>query len=571
MDEVEASVPGPRGPRADRLDRLEPRPPEPAPGSSQDADGWFGRPAGEPFRVLVVEDDPPDARLVEEMLHDAWPELEVVHAGCLADAYQHLGPQTGCVLLDLRLPDAAGLEAMLQVRAATPAMPVIVLSGLDDDELAVEAVHRGAQDYLVKGHIDGPLVSRAIRHAVERKRAEAELQQREELGRAVLDAVPANLAVLDPEGTIVAVNQAWALHAAEAGGDVLWAGVGSGYLEVCARAKGPVGPDAPRAAAGIREVLAGAPGFQMEYLAATPEGERWHELRVWPLSSGRGGVVVSHQELAEPDGQRPSQRQAALAARGALRGALQRDQLRTFYQPVVRLDTGAVVGFEALARWLHPDRGLVMPAEFIPTAEASGLIGPVGSRVLRAACEQAARWRARNPYLPQPRLAVNLSPGQLADPGLVEEIGGILVATRLDPAALCLEITESAIIEDVGAAVGVLGALKRLGVLLAVDDFGTGYTSLAHLRRFPVDVLKIDRSFVAGVDTRPQDAAIVTAVLGLARALGLEVVAEGVETRAQLAALRSLGCLLAQGFLFAAPRAGELAFGLAAEHFPVDG
>ena len=282
--------------------------PETATGTVAGDAAWTPARWGEPFRVLVVEDSPSDARLVQEMLETAWPveldaPLEIVHVERLADAYPYLSAGVACVLLDLWLPDAAGLESMLQVRVAAPAVPVIVLSGLDDEGLAVEAVHRGAQDYLMKGQVDGALVSRSIRYAVERKRIEAELEAREELSRAVLDSLPAAVAVLDGQGTIVSVNQAWAMRAAQHGGDVLWSGVGMSYPEACARAMGPAGTDAVRAMAGIRAVLDGAErALSMEYAVATPGGEaRRAALHVWPLALGQGGAVVSHVELGGPD------------------------------------------------------------------------------------------------------------------------------------------------------------------------------------------------------------------------------------------------------------------------------
>jgi EAL domain-containing protein (putative c-di-GMP-specific phosphodiesterase class I)/DNA-binding NarL/FixJ family response regulator len=557
--------------------------PDTATGTTAGDAGWAPVPWGEPFLVLVIEDSPSDARLVREMLEAAWPleldgPLEIVHVERLADAYPYLSAGVACVLLDLWLPDAAGIESMLQVRVAAPAVPVVVLSGLDDEALAVEAVHRGAQDYLMKGQVDGALVRRAIRYAVERKRIEAELEAREELNRAVLDSMPAAVAVLDGQGVIVSVNQTWAMRAAGHGGDVLWSGVGMSYPEACARAMGPGPADAVRATAGIRAVLDGAEGsLSMDYTVATPQGEQRCTLNVWPLALGQGGAVASHVEhdRHEPPRTGPSTggpvtaQAASAAGEAALRAALAREELRVFFQPQVRLDSGAVLGFEALVRWCHPELGLLEPAAFLPTAEATGLVVPVGRWVLRAACQEAAGWPAPGPGLPPPRLAVNLSARQLADPGLVGEVAATLAATGLGPERLCLEVTETA---AAGAAAGaVLHALARLGVSLAVDDLGSGPASLVGLCRLPVDTVKVDRSVVAGLGQRPDAAAVVAAVAGLAGAVGLEVVAEGVETGAQLAEVRRLGCAAAQGFLFAAPRSGEVARGLVAECFPVGG
>ncbi|MDQ6750902.1 MAG: EAL domain-containing protein [Actinomycetota bacterium] len=242
----------------------------------------------------------------------------------------------------------------------------------------------------------------------------------------------------------------------------------------------------------------------------------------------------------------------------ALRRALERDELRIFYQPEVDLETGRVVGVEALLRWQHPERGLVGPGEFIPVAEETGLIVPIGEWVLRRACLQARAWReAFADELPL-RMAVNLSARQLARGDLSVTVGTALADAAMDPGALCLEITESAISEDPPAAVLTLRALTALGVCLAIDDFGVGFSSLSQIRHLPpVDVLKIDRSFVAGLGENREDTAIVTSVISLAHSLGLTAIAEGVETAAHVHELRALGCDLAQGFHFARPAPAE--------------
>jgi diguanylate cyclase (GGDEF)-like protein/PAS domain S-box-containing protein len=239
-----------------------------------------------------------------------------------------------------------------------------------------------------------------------------------------------------------------------------------------------------------------------------------------------------------------------------LEWALSRDELVIHYQPVVDIPTGVVRGFEALVRWNHPRRGLLAPGEFIELAEESGLIVSIGGWVLRRACEQIVGWRYRTGR--DLTMAVNVSARQLQDPGLVGEIGSALHDAGLDPAALVLEITESATVDDTEGVIARLEELKALGVGLAIDDFGTGYSSLSYLRRFPVDQLKIDRSFVAGVVTNGEDRAIVASVVGLAHALGANVVAEGVENIDQLEWLSELHCDLAQGFNWLAPAPADV-------------
>lgn len=236
-----------------------------------------------------------------------------------------------------------------------------------------------------------------------------------------------------------------------------------------------------------------------------------------------------------------------------LRQALNRDEFTVYYQPKVELVSGRIAAFEALVRWEHPERGLVLPNDFIPLAEETGLIIPLGRWILEEACRQAREWQEQYPEYSSVTMCVNLSERQLQYHKLSQEVAQALRDTGLDPATLDLEITESVLMGDVSANIPVFQELKSLGVKLAIDDFGTGYSSLAHLKRFPVDYLKIDRSFVSGLGKDPKDAAIVTAIVTLAHTLGLEVVAEGIETAEQLKFLRDIGCDLGQGYYFARP------------------
>ncbi|MGI8776789.1 MAG: EAL domain-containing protein [Acidimicrobiales bacterium] len=232
--------------------------------------------------------------------------------------------------------------------------------------------------------------------------------------------------------------------------------------------------------------------------------------------------------------------------------ALERHELEVHYQPIIDIVSGAVTGFEALLRWHHPRLGLLLPGEFIDLAEESGLIVPIGAWVLGQACRQARAWNDAHAGQ-RFTMAVNVSARQLHDAGLAMAVAGALAASGIDPATLVLEITESVTVADTDATIARLRALKDIGVGLAIDDFGTGYSSLRYLRRFPVDFLKIDRSFVAGLGRNPEDSAIVSSVIGLAHAFGLGVVAEGVETVEQLEALTLFGCDYAQGYNWARP------------------
>jgi EAL domain-containing protein (putative c-di-GMP-specific phosphodiesterase class I) len=212
---------------------------------------------------------------------------------------------------------------------------------------------------------------------------------------------------------------------------------------------------------------------------------------------------------------------------------------------------------EALLRWERPGHGLMAPLTFIPLAEETGLIVPIGRWVIQEACRQAQIWNTAFPSVPPLVMSVNLSARQFQDPGLVSDIAQAVRETGLDPRGLKLEITESVAMHDIEASVQKLDALKALGIQLAIDDFGTGYSSLGYLKRFPVDTLKIDRSFVERVGVDIQDAAIVQSVVALAKTLNLSVVGEGIESRAQAAQLLALGCDRGQGFLFARPQSAE--------------
>jgi EAL domain-containing protein (putative c-di-GMP-specific phosphodiesterase class I) len=253
-------------------------------------------------------------------------------------------------------------------------------------------------------------------------------------------------------------------------------------------------------------------------------------------------------EVYSPERDQYSPRRLALV--GALRGAVEARALTVAYQPKAELPSGAVAGMEALVRWQDPAHGTVPPDEFIPIAESTGLIAPLCRFVLEVAVGQATRWRAQG--LPA-GVAVNLSVRNLLEPGLADRVRGLLAASGLPAGLLTLEITEGAVMTDPAAAVAVLHQLAGAGVRLSIDDFGTGYSSLAYLKRLPVDEVKLDKSFVLGMTSDRDDAAIVRSTVELARNLGLRMVAEGVEDQATWDALAAMGCELAQGYHLARP------------------
>jgi diguanylate cyclase (GGDEF)-like protein len=234
-----------------------------------------------------------------------------------------------------------------------------------------------------------------------------------------------------------------------------------------------------------------------------------------------------------------------------LRAAIVRREFEVFYQPIVDLSDARLSGFEALVRWRHPTRGLVPPMEFIPVAESTGLIIPITEQVLSRACRQLVEWQTG--YQEPLMMSVNLSGKHFATPDLVDQVDSVLEATFLDPGSLKLEITESAVMENAEAAISMLHRIKQSGIKISIDDFGTGYSSLSYLQRFPIDTLKVDRSFVSIMGEKNENGAIVRTVVALAKALHLNVVAEGVETPDQFHRLRGLGCDYGQGYLFSRP------------------
>jgi diguanylate cyclase (GGDEF)-like protein/PAS domain S-box-containing protein len=304
--------------------------------------------------------------------------------------------------------------------------------------------------------------------------------------------------------------------------------------------RGPVDVDGAMVELQLRAGSALSPAADAGALLAAAE-------RAMPTADAAVRVVVAQAAAVDETGR------AARTAADALRRAIVRGELRVHYQPVVDLNDGTLSGAEALVRWQHGKRGLLAPAEFVPLAESSGVVVELGEWVLRQACERAAAWQAAGHEF---SVGVNLSPRQMLDGHFVDLVRDVLKQTGARPDLLVLEVTESAVMDDPGAS-DVLHALRQLGARLALDDFGTGYSSLTYLKRFPVDAIKIDRSFVAGLGRDPDDEAIVASVVSLARSVGKTVVAEGVETAAQLAVLRGLRVDQAQGFLWSQPLPAE--------------
>jgi diguanylate cyclase (GGDEF)-like protein/PAS domain S-box-containing protein len=675
-------------------------------------------------RLLLVEDDPGDARLLREMFdEEGTSRIDVTNVTSMGQAEAHLSEQAvDIILLDLGLPDSQGLEAVRRARAAAPRSPLVVLTGLDDESLAAQSLHEGAQDYLIKGQIEARSLLRSLRYAIERNLMDEALTAEKERAQATLNCIGDAVVCTDMRGKITFLNMVaekmtgWSLPEAEGRPltDVFRTinTLGSRQSETTAelailqiravhlppsctlirrdgmqipiedsiapirdrdgRAGGAVivFRDVSVAKAMAQEIahtaehdfLTGLPnrillndrighaiaaakrhseqvavlfldvdGFKHinDSLGHTVGDKLLQSISQRLLECVRGGDTVSRQggdefvvllsELAQPraaalmagrmlqavaashlvdahelhvttsigvsvypdDGLNaetliknadtamyqakengrqsyqfftPSMNARAVERQSieeCLRRALERQEFALHYQPRIDMQTGAITGAEALLRWTHPLRGAVPPADFIPIAEDCGLIVPIGNWVLRQACEQARAWAVAG--LPAISMAVNVSAMEFQNEGFLEGLFRILGESRLDPRLLELELTESVLMKRVESTVALLHAVRNSGVKVALDDFGTGYSSLSYLRRFPLDSLKIDRSFVQQLAGGADDAAIVIAVISMARSLRLRVVAEGVETLQELEFLCAHQCDEVQGYYFSRP------------------
>jgi diguanylate cyclase (GGDEF)-like protein len=544
----------------------------------------------------LVEDNPGDARLVEILLSEAGPEFEVSHAGRLGEALEELD-RSGfdVVLLDLSLPDSSGFETVERVRMAVPQMPVVVLSGRDDEQIALRALQGGAEDYLVKGQGDGDLIARAIRYAIERKKAEerlAYLAQYDPLtglaNRALFhDRLEQALARAARSGDAVALlfvdlDRFKAVNdtVGHAGGDqflqeVAWRIAGRvRESDTVARLGGDEFAlileglrDARDAAKVARDLLTrlsepvALDGYEIPVsasigIAVQPPSEGDRLLKDADAAMYRAKRMGGNHHRFYTE-EMDVQAAARLSLERDLRRALEEDALLPYYQPMVDLTTGKVVGAEALMRWRHPQRGFVPPVEFIPVLEETGLILPAGERILRLACRQSRAWRDAG--LPPVRVAVNVSGRQFGQGHLPDTVSGALLDSGLAPNSLELEITESLLVEDGAASLRALYELREAveRVRIAIDDFGTGYSSFHRLKSLPVETLKIDQTFIAGIPGAREDMAISAALISLAHDLGITVTAEGVETAEQVAFLREHGCDEAQGYYFGRPVPAE--------------
>ncbi len=674
--------------------------------------------------LLLVEDNPGDARLLREMFNEEGSQAtEMTYAQCMKDAEKCLAERiVDIILLDLGLPDAEGVTAVRRVRAAAPRVPLVVLTGRDDETLAAQALQEGAQDYLIKGQIDSRSLLRALRYAIERKTMEEALFVEKERAQVTLNSIGDAVVCTDILGNITFLNfvaekmTGWSWQEAagrpmaevfkiqdaasrEPAANPMDMAMGldrtvhlpancilvrrDGFETPIEDSVAPIHNREGKATGAVivfRDVsTARAMAAQMTHSAqhdfltglpnrmllndrvnqaivlaprhskkvavlfldldgfkhindslGHPTGDKLLQsiaqrlvscVRSSDTVSRQGGdefvVLLSEMEQSEDaaisalrilqavaeahtidqhdlhvttsigvsvfpdDGKdaetliknadtamyqakengrqsyqffRPAMNVRAVERQSIeenLRRAVERREFTLHYQPKIRLRTGEITGAEALLRWTHPVRGPVSPAQFIPVAEDCGLILPIGQWVLREACKQAQAWVHAG--LALGTMAVNISSMEFRDDNFLESVFAVLRETGLDPKLLELELTESVLMKRAESAATVLKTLRARGVQIAVDDFGTGYSSLSYLRKFPIDALKIDQSFVRQITAAPDDTTIVTAVISMGRSLKLRVVAEGVETREELAFLQAHLCDEAQGYYFSRP------------------
>jgi diguanylate cyclase (GGDEF)-like protein/PAS domain S-box-containing protein len=685
-----------------------------------------------PTNILLIQDDPTDNNAVRTALNGSF-QIEWVRscsAGLerLAQARKQRTVPIGAMLVDLMLPDCQGIETFDRLFLAAPQIPILVLSGAQDEAVAKLAVQHGAQDYLLKNHLDAYLLAKALGSMIERaaiaealfneqERAQVTLNsigdavmstdvdarvtylntvaealtgwsRKEAAGRPVtevfrvIDAItrepapiPITLAIRENKTVVLSTNcvlvRRDGLEAAiedstapihDRGGQVTGAVMVFHDVSIARAmtskmlhlAQHDILTDLPNRilfSSRLTEAIAAAYRYRRKLAVLFLDLDRFKHIndslghviadrvlqsvasrlqacvRASDMVARRGGdefvillsevaraqdAAVSAEKILQSVGSlhridghdlhltasigivtypddgteaealikhadfamyhakdtgrnnyqffKPEMNLLAVERQSLevdLRQALENREFELHYQPKVNLQTGSITGVEALIRWHHPRRGLVSPAQFIPIAEACGVVVPIGRWVLREACRQARAWRDAG--LPPLRIAVNVSARELREKDFVAMVLAALTETGIEPGCLELELTESFLMQDATVTGAVLQALKDLGVMLALDDFGTGYSSLSHLRRFPIDTLKIDQSFVRDLATDADDASIVNAVISMGESLHMRVVAEGVETRDQVAFLQQHGCPVGQGYYFGRPvLAGQL-------------
>lgn len=553
--------------------------------------------------ILIIDDDSHVRNLLVELLSD---EYHCTNVASAEDALAVLDSiQYDLIVSDINMGGISGLDLVPLVHRNSPDTVVVMISGQQTIETAIEAMHAGAFDYITKpfdiGHVS-VAVHRALEHhrlLIEKRRYETHLEELikertaeieylayydtlTDLPNRVLfkDRCDQALAIGQHNRQIVGIMlvsldrfKKIADTLGHEAGDLLLGEVGA-RLHSCVRKGDTVARfdgeefallltrlnktgDLAEISEAINEAL--KPSFRLGdqevYLTASIG------ISLFPFNGEDSAIVLKNAGAAMYRAKRAGGNtyqfyNADMNARAikrlgletSLRHAIENEEFLLHYQPRLAVDSMVITGVEALIRWQHPQLGLVAPAEFIPLAEDTGLIIPIGEWVLQTACKQNQRWQDEG-FAPM-RVAVNIAAQQLRQPHFAGTVKQILLEAGLDAKHLELELTETSVMNNAEFAIDVLGRLQKMGVKISIDDFGTGFSSLSYLKRLPIDALKIDQSFVRDLATDPDDAALVTAIITLAHSLRLEVVAEGVETEEQFRFLSLLGCDEIQGFLF---------------------
>ncbi|MDT3776575.1 EAL domain-containing protein [Nitrospira sp. MA-1] len=543
--------------------------------------------------LLLVEDDLKEALVIRNMLKEGLQnQFTLENSLSLSDALDLIQQNKfQAIILDSHLPDGKSFESILQFMQFCPDIPILILSGVEEEAQAIQAVKSGAQDYLIKGQTSSSTLCRAIRYAMERQKATQRITQLAHydhltgLANRGLFYERLNCAVArcHRNDTAIALMFLDLDHFKDIN-DTLGHEYGDSLLKtVAARIKKCIreidtgvrlGGD--EFAVLLEQIVSiedvAAVAHRILHLLAQPVIIKQHQLRVtgslgitiYPWDSANPQELLSHADAAmyraKAQGGNTYQFYTAGMKTAGLDGstlemelsrALAKEEFLLHYQPQMNICTKQVIGMEALLRWHHPYQGLIGPNHFIPQAEENGMIIPIGEWVLRSASKQAKYWEKQG--FPAPHVAVNLSARQIHQGHLPELIQDILKHSHLDPENLKLELTETFLIHETEETIQTLREIRAMGVHLYIDDFGAGYASLRYLKSFPVDGIKLDQSLIQNLPYSTNDAAIVMAVISLAKALGLQVIAEGVERQEQADFLEEHGCDAMQGFWIAPP------------------
>ncbi len=561
------------------------------------------------FRALIIEDNPDDALLLQNAIKKSGFQAEYLCVDNKQALLEVLAEKWDIIFSDYSMPTFSGHESLTLVRQYDPDVPFIFVSGTMGEANAVEAMRLGAQDYFIKGNFSrlAPAITRELRDSANRRshrqaqerihyltnydpltglpnrvllverlfalvkcrkieNKQVESDKKAEKGLSVFNVnidrfreINDDLGVATTDGLLVEVGKR--LCQAAGPEDMVARLAADEFVVVCPNVDGD---SAANAMAETIFTLFNRPFKLARY-------EYGITVSIGSSSMGSGGSepeqllnnaamalhhaqkIVGNSFLSYKTEMR-SALQEKLALDRALEQALKRNEFQIHYQPQVSMD-GRMVGMEALLRWNRPGVGPVSPMTFIPIAEESGLIMLIGDWVLREVCRQICQWREEG--LPLWPVAINFSAHQFRHKGMPQLIRELLEEFELPPTCLEIEITETALMQDPDAARAILSSLRDLGISVALDDFGTGYSSLSYLKRFPVDILKIDREFVKGLPQDAEDCAIVQAIIAMCEKLGLKVVAEGVETAEQLDFLKQVECGSAQGYFFHRPLSAQ--------------